>query len=273
MIETIMALGSASVVGPMCVRVMWRVYGFKRAIDRGHDRHLFEPHIRRDITGKWETKICDVCRQGPKAWIHKDRPSSDAAEGNYTSSAKILELETDDIKWRFEHDPEWVKVFGEEYDPKTFREIPKFHNGECGGPNDSCERCAWEADQEDERREKQHLEWKKEDAAKKRHSEEAERNLMREELKAYEDILWTLWNTCHSPDEALEEFRDLEDEIGMLKNSLLRKKIKSLDVFVQVHWCLRDSGKIWKRREEDWEKRRVELERRRHSRYTPYDYY
>jgi hypothetical protein len=245
--------------------VTFRAMQFRNTIMRGKETHEFKAHIRRDVYGPHTMKWCTVCKQGPKAWIHT--PPSDKDD----TKTSLLELETADIKWRFENDPEWVKVFGGEYDPKTFREIPKFHNGECGGPNDSCERCAWEADEAEAKAKEERKRREKMRYADQTYAKSSKAKLDQEECNGYEDILWTLWNTCHDPEEAKEEFDDLQDEIGMLKNNQLRQKIKELDVYKRLTWCLATPEKYWKRREEAWQNRLKQLRDR--DRYSGMDYY
>jgi hypothetical protein len=228
----------------------WRLPAYWHALYKGYHKHEFQGHVRKDIgtVMNW----CNVCKHREKNWIHPQK-ITDAAEldAPVGKPSKLLELETADIKWRFENDAEWVKVFGEEYDPKTFQPIPQFHNGECGGPNDSCERCAWEADQkeaaETQERHKKISEGHKTDKSKT----QARADLANEYLK----LMWTVWNTVHNPDLAQEEWEDIRDDILMEKDSLLRDALKKHDVWKRLDYCLigtKEFRKRWKTREDTW---------------------
>lgn len=216
---------------------------------RKHKPHEFKRH-RREDTREW-INACDTCFHREMNWIHTNRDELDNDNPKKSIEKSILELELDDIKWRFANDPEWVKVFGEEYDPKTFQPIPQFHNGECGGPNDSCERCAWEADQKEaaeaQERHKKISEGHKTDKSKT----QARADLANEYLK----LMWTVWNTVHDPDLAQEEWEDIRDDILMEKDSLLRDALKKHDVWKRLDYCLigtKEFRKRWKTREDTW---------------------
>lgn len=259
MITEFIDYGVATVlVGPLSF-ILWRINQFRSARRRGKTPHIFEPHIRKDMQyGKRVMKWCDICQQGPKAFIHTNRKSSDAAEGNYLDYKELGKLEQADIRYRFANDPEWVQVFGHEYDPITFLFIPQSHNGECGGPHDSCERCNYEDDLA-KRKDKEEM---AEVRAKLAQQDKANRKLTAEELKGYESILWDIWNTMPGPEEAHEEFIDIRSDIGMLKNASLRESILALDVFKRLDYCLiekKDYPLTWHRREEAWvnQKKRV----------------
>lgn len=260
--------GSALAAGPVAY-ITYRAFQFRNAIVAGKEIHKFKPHIRRDMHGPHTMGWCDVCKQGRRAWVHGSRSVSDSEE--LSTGAKILELERAEIKWRFANDQDWVKIFGEEYDPKTFDEIPKYHNGECGGPHDSCERCAWEADrEEDAKKQKRKEQWAEINQVEKETKVSAEQEIARE-TKEYADVLWTIWNTVHGPDEALSEYRDIADELGMLKNHQVRDRVKKLGIWQRLEFCLASPDKHWNRREEHWhnEKKR----RKDRDRYRDYDYY
>jgi len=204
MITVLIDIGAALGLGGPFTYMLWRINQFRSAMHRGKVPHLFDPHVRKDMHGAHVTKWCDVCQQGPKAFIHTNRKSSDAAEGNYLDYAELGKLEQDDIRYRFAHDPEWVQVFGHEYDPMTFRLIPQAHNGECGGPHDSCERCNYE-DELAKRKDKEEM---AEVRAKLAQQDKANADQAKTEAEAYVNILWTLWNTESDPDFAEEDFED-----------------------------------------------------------------
>lgn len=229
---------------------------------KGYKKHKFRPHIRKDMHGPEVMNFCDVCNAYKGNWIHlRDDEGEievrDPEEDAIIRDNKIRSLEAQNIRWRFANDPDWVKVFGEGYDPETGDPIPQFHNGECGGPHDSCERCNWEFDQaEKEAEEKARVEEKKK-AEEKAAEKQKVSKLDQEEIDGYESILWTLWNTTHEYKHAKEEWEELLDEIGMLKNDNVRVAVKKLDVFKRLHYILVsvDNGnadKYWRRREETW---------------------
>lgn len=265
-LEIISYTGPALLVGPVTY-ITYRAFQFRNTISRGKVMHTFKPHIRRDVYGPHTMNWCDVCKLRKKAWIHY--PEHDKDDDHPVSTgARIRQLEQAEIKWRFENDPEWVKVFGEEYDPKTFEEIPKFHNGECGGPHDSCERCAWEADQAQLAKEKDRTAHDKSYYDNKRNTQEKANALLAAELKGYREILWDLWESTLDKDEVKEEWDELLDEIGMLKNDELRRKIKDLEVFKRLNYLMYDhEERKWNRREEVWQ---AKVKRDRSNRY---DYY
>lgn len=234
---------------------------------KNHNPHVFDAHIRKDIGTI--TNFCDVCNKYRGNWIHVDQDEVNLIEKK--NERKLLELERADIKWRFSNDPEWVKVFGDEYDPKTFEPIPLFHNGECGGALDSCPRCNWEFNQKDSAEDAKRYYVDFEKSQKRKQASAAEARLTEEEAEGYSAILWTLWNTVHDFEEAQEEWEDLRDEIGMLKNDDLRKKVKGREVFERLTFCLAKPEQRWNRREEVWQN---ELKRRRdNERYRSMDYY
>lgn len=252
--------------GYMCMQLR----NTRLLIKAGIKAHIFEPYIRRDMHGKHVMKWCDVCGKRANSWIHTNRKSSDAAEGNYLDRTKIFRLEIEETKWRFANDPEWVQVFGHEFDPETFERIPQFHNGECGGALDSCERCNWEYDQKKFTEEAEHRAFLAEKAKEERlFAQEVEETVERT-VHTYLVFLWTIWNTVHEVEQATVEFVDLGDEIGLLENDSVRKRIKNSDVFLRLRYCLA-SDERWPRREEVWQdkRRQDKKERDRRNRY-PY---
>lgn len=261
--------GSALMVGPVSY-ITYRVFQFRNAaVVHGRDRHDFKAHIRRDMYGPHTVNWCDVCKQGRKAWIHHQSHE----EKSLSTEARILELEREEIKWRFENDPGWVKIFGHEYDPKTFDEIPKFHNGECGGPNDSCERCAWEADQREA--EKKERRRKQEQAlyAEKHTTNEKSADLLKQEMRGYLEILRDIWDDLDGFQDAHEEWEDIRNEIGMLKNDRLRRDIKDKEPFKRLAYFFDENRKLnWNRREEIWQDK-LKRDRRNYDQYDPYDPY
>jgi hypothetical protein len=232
--------------------LLFRAVQFRRVTKSGKLPHEFDAHIRKDMHGPHIMRWCDVCQQGAKAWIHEVYSDSDSVGEMYPSS-KIILLERDDIKWRFANDLEWVKVFGRDYDPKTFQPIPQHHNGECGGPNDSCERCAWEADQKEADK---YI--ARSDNISVKQAETAE------EVAAYEEILNIVWNTVHDVDTAYEEFEDITNELGMLTDAGVRGRVQGLNAWDRLSFCLstKERYKRWHRREEIWHN---EKKRRRKS--------
>jgi hypothetical protein len=265
--EIIQYTGTGLVSVPVSF-VMFRVVQFRNAIRRGKDMHEFKAHTRRDMYGPHVMNYCDVCRQGSKAWIHSQ--SKSIAPESLDRDKQLRSLERDDIKWRFENDPEWVKVFGEEYDQKTFYPIPQFHNGECGGALDSCPRCNWEYEQQKVEAEAKRYHRQMEITTGKRDAADSDNKHAEMEIKEYEDFMWTIWNTIHGPDEALSEFQDILDELGMIKRPHVRDNIKKLDVFERLNFCLATPDKRWNRREEVWhneKKKRKDRERYRYDHY------
>jgi hypothetical protein len=263
MITEFIDYGAATVlVGPLSY-ILWRINQFRSAMRRGKTPHIFEPHIRRDMHGKHAMKWCDVCHQGPKAFIHTNRKSSDAAEGNYLDYKELGKLEQADIRYRFANDPEWVQVFGHEYDPITFLLIPQSHNGECGGPHDSCERCNYE-DEIAKRKDKEEM---AEVRAKLAQQDKANADQAFAEAETYVGILLTLWNTESDPDFAEEDFEDLNNELGMLKNQIIRINVEKHDAWQRIRYCLvQENGKSrWPKRERMWaEYQRRQKENRRY---------
>lgn len=241
----------------------WRFAQVRKAERKGIDFHTFDAHIRKDYGSPEVMRWCDVCNQGRKALIHIQSPVPVESRTGRFDPNKLRELERVEIRHRFESDPEWVQVFGHEYDPDTFRPIPQFHNGECGGPHDSCERCSWERDQTNIARTTELRKSKAETDARM----SAEKKLTLEEYKGYQEILWAIWNTLHHPGEAYEEFTDIRSDIGMLKNASLRKDILSSDIFKRLDYCLitqKEHPLAWHRREEVWvteEKRKADRRR------------
>lgn len=275
MSELLTTLGSAELIGTvifgadfLLAPIRFPTYALMRR--KGYTRHKFVAHIRRDIGTI--TNYCDKCNAHRRNWIHI-RPETDGAAlddpGSVEASRNIAlyTLETEDIKWRFANDPEWVAVFGDEYDPKTGEPIPQFHNGECGGPHDSCERCAWEADQK-EAEEKRDMERRNmEYYAEKRNASDAEKKLNQQEIDGYIDILWTIWNTCHDHLDALDEFEDIQDELGMMKHHVIRDKVRESEPYKRIIHCLNAKESVrWKRREEYWH-RKVKSDSQRIRRY------
>lgn len=257
-------LGSESVgaflFGPAFLTAPFRVPQYVVTRVSGVERHQFRHHVRKDIGTV--TNFCDKCNAWKGNWIHfRDDEGEisvyDPDEDATLRESKIRKLEVENTKWRFANDPEWVAVFGSEYDPETFERIPQFHNGECGGPHDSCERCNWEkasADKaEAEAKKKHHLEEQKIFVKKENVSEQSSQLLL-EELKGYESILWNIWNTAHNLEDAQEEWVDIRDDIGMLKDEALRSKIKRLGIFSRLEYFLRGEANThnWSRREEAW---------------------
>lgn len=263
--------------------VVFRVVQFRNAIRRGKDMHEFKAHRRRDMYGLHVMSYCDVCNQGPNAWIHSQSKSIVPAKSTESQDSRLRNLERDDIKWRFENDPEWVKVFGEEYDPRTFYPIPQFHNGECGGALDSCPRCNWEADQREAEakqkrrdREKEMYVSNRKALAKKETEKESNSGAVKAEIGMYESILRDIWLTVDDFDTADEEFEDVENELGMHRNPTVRDTVKNLNAFKRLTFCLRCTERKtnmtrWKRREEVWD---TEKKRRQdNERYGPTNYH
>jgi hypothetical protein len=265
-LEIVSATGPA-LMGGVSGDVMHRAIQFKRVVRKGVGMHAFEPKVIRDDWRKIQTRWCKTCNFPKRAWIH------DVYSGDELLSldSRILELEREDVKWRFANDPEWVQVFGHEFDPKTFKRIPQMHNGECGGPHDSCPLCNWEREQKKlELNEK-----RRKDNALRLADEKHRDHVNRQEVKQFADLLWTLWNTTHDSEYALEEWEDLRDEIGMLASDVTRRAIKDSEIFKRISYVLQadNPGKQWKRREEVWAgKLRRERESRRYvgDPYTKY---
>lgn len=269
MSELLTTLGSAELIGTvvfgadfLLAPIRFPTYALMRR--KGYKRHEFVAHIRRDIGTV--TNYCDTCNAHRRNWIHI-RPETDGAAmddpGSVEAARKVAlyTLETEDIKWRFANDPEWVAVFGEEYDRTTGEPIPQFHNGTCGGPHDDCDRCNWEYEQQERKAVNQKY-------FEKRVKNEKEDTLFQEELEGYIDILWTIWNTCHDPEDAFDEFEDITDELGMLKNARLRDKVKDSEPYKRLVHCVSDTDhKRWKRREEYWY-RKVKSQKQRYSDYV-----
>jgi hypothetical protein len=242
-------IACATLAGARVSRVVIRSFQLRNDVMRGKQTHEFEAKVVRDIhMGRVKTRFCDVCNRPRKAYIHF--PKRDEPVPELTDAVKIQNrihrLELADVEWRFQNDPEWVKVFGHEYDPETFERIPE-HNGECGGPHDSCPRCAWEADKRDREESR-----KRQEAKEKSTREDKERR--EQEAKVYIDLLWTIWNTVHSPEDAVEEFSDLEGEIGMLKSDAVRREIKTSDIYPRLDFLFssKDYANRWHKREELW---------------------
>lgn len=241
--------------GPAFLSAPLRIPTYFNKRLRGYERHKFRPHIRKDIGTALNS--CDVCWAKKGNWIHfRDDEGEikvyDPEEEAILRDNKIRSLEAQSVRWRFAHDPDWVKIFGDDYDLETGNPIPQFHNGECGGPNDSCERCNWEADQAEKEAEEKAKAQEKKRAAKKQEVSK----LDHEEIEAYEDILWTLWNTVHDYKFAKEEWEELLDEIGMLKNDKVRRAVKQTVPFLRINYIMVNFDNpetAWRRREEKWQ--------------------
>lgn len=255
-LEWIGVAGVFSSMGAPVAYVGWRAEQVLKLRKKGIGYHDFDPHIRRDMHGKHEMNWCDLCYKGRKAWIH-DKPPKPELAHEYDRWEKLRGLETADIKWRFENDPKWVQVFGGDYDPITFQEIPQSHNGECGGPLDSCPRCNWEAEKrdreaEESRKKRQRLEYQN-----RAREKDSVSNLEQEEIRGYEEILWNLWDSYASPEDAKEDFEDLRNEIGMLKSYKVRDAVQNREAWKRLYFCLvktKDYASVWVRREEAWRK-------------------
>ena len=258
--------GGTIVFGPGFLTGPIRIPTYLRMRHKGYTKHKFRPHIRKDMHGPEVMNFCDLCNAYKGNWIHLRNDEGeieiyDPNEDAIVLENKIKSLESQDIKWRFDHDPEWVEVFGSEYDRATGERIPQFHNGTCGGPHDDCDRCNWEYDQQERKAVNQKY-------FEKRVKNEKEDTLFQEELEGYIDILWTIWNTCHDPEDAFDEFEDITDELGMLKNARLRDKVKDSEPYKRLVHCVSDTDhKRWKRREEYWY-RKVKSQKQRYSDYV-----
>lgn len=251
--------------------ITFRAFQFRNTIQRGKEMHAFTPHIRRDMhMGRVTMKWCDVCRQGRKAWIHTH--SSGHGEEPIGEPNRLHELEREDTKWRFENDPDWVKVFGHEFDPDTFERIPQFHNGECGGPHDSCERCNWEKDQEERKAKAERKKIEAKSYTEKRNSQDQRNVKYKESVTHYLNELWTIWNTVHEPADALEAFEELNDDLGMEKNQAVTREVKSNSAWKRINFCIhhKDADTVWRRRMEAWD---VEIRRQQSYSRSRYDYY
>lgn len=251
-------VGAVALAAPIS-RAIVKIFQFRNDVSRGKEIHDFEPKIIRDIhMGRVTTRWCAVCNRSRKAYIHL--PERDDPIPTPSRGVLIQDLEAKDIKWRFENDPEWVQVFGEEYDPKTGYPIPQLHNGECGGPHDSCERCAWEADEAEKvAEEKARAEGKKK-AEEKAAEKQKISKLDQEEIDGYESILWTLWNTTHEYKHAKEEWEELLDEIGMMTNDKVRRAVKKSVPFLRITYIMMNFDNpetAWRRREEKWQDKRT----------------